>query len=59
MGIIWLAVLIALGFGIYYFMKNKSLLGGTNETPLDILNKRYARGELTKEQYEQMKDSLK
>lgn len=30
----------------------------TNETPLDILKKRYARGELNRDQFEQMKKDL-
>ncbi len=30
----------------------------TRETPLDILKVRYARGELTKEQFEQMRSDL-
>jgi putative membrane protein len=29
-----------------------------NETALDILNKRYAKGEISKEQYDQMKQDM-
>ena len=29
-----------------------------HRTPLDILKRRYARGEITREQYERMKDDL-
>ena len=32
--------------------------GSDQETPLDILKKRYARGEITAEQYQQMKRTL-
>jgi putative membrane protein len=30
----------------------------SSETPLDILKKRYARGEISREQYEQMKKDI-
>lgn len=59
MGIIWIAFLLLLGFGIYYFFKNKGINTGANETPLDIIKKRYAKGEINKEVYERMKDELK
>jgi len=32
--------------------------GFAHETPLDILKKRYARGEISKEQFEQMKRDI-
>ena len=59
MGIIWIAFLLLLGFGIYYFVKNKGINTGTNETPFDILKRRYAKGEITKEEFERMKSDLK
>lgn len=36
----------------------KSTQSGSSETPLDILKKRYASGEITKEQFEAMKRDL-
>ncbi len=32
--------------------------GGEQDTPLDILKKRYARGEINRDQFEQMKRDL-
>ena len=49
--------------GVIYFVKLIAGIsdrkGGTkDETPLYILKKRYAKGELTKEEFERMKDDL-
>ena len=56
-----LVILILIGVLIYFLFKS-SKTGGLgqppNETPLDILKKRYARGEITKEQFEEMKKDL-
>lgn len=45
---------------IYFFSKSNSKrnIEQTTETPLDILKKRYAKGEITKEQFEEMKNNI-
>lgn len=55
--IVWLFSLIVLVFGILAIL-NK-IFGGTKKDPLHILNIRYAKGEITKEEYEQMKKAIK
>ncbi|MGE5237823.1 MAG: SHOCT domain-containing protein [Chloroflexota bacterium] len=55
--IFWILVIL----GILYVVK--SIAGGRKEgmkeeTALDILKKRYAKGEIAKEEFERMKDDL-
>ncbi len=55
--VFWALVIL----GIAYIIK---LIAGREvkdgkESALDILKKRYAKGEITKEEYEKMKDDLK
>ncbi|OHD69649.1 MAG: hypothetical protein A2W19_01055 [Spirochaetes bacterium RBG_16_49_21] len=58
MGILFL---IIIGVAIYFVFQNiKSRSGGFGgESALDILKKRYAKGEITKEEFDKMKDDLK
>jgi putative membrane protein len=53
----WLIPLIIV-LVIYLIVKDYFPKSGESETPLEILNKRYARGEITKETFEQMKKDL-
>lgn len=55
--IFWALVIL----GVIYVVQ-AAMRGGKGEaqkeTPLDILKKRYARGEITREDFERMKDDL-
>ncbi len=42
---------------VYLLFRNNSQ-NKNQETPLEILKRRYAKGEVTKEEYEQMKNDL-
>ena len=60
-GFMWLIILILVGVGIYILLqvsKSKGSGDSIDEQPLDILNKRYARGEIDKEEFEQKKRDL-
>jgi len=51
-----------LALGVYYFLASLPRTGGfrinESEDALEILKKRYAKGELTTEQYAKMKEEL-
>jgi putative membrane protein len=56
-----LVILVVIGVLIYLLFKSSGTGGfgqTPKETPLEILKKRYARGEITKEQFEEMKKDL-
>jgi putative membrane protein len=61
MSLFWLVILVLIVYLIYRLIKKdrdivpKAISG---ESAMDILAERYAKGELTKEQYMQMKDDL-
>lgn len=62
MGLVWLIFLIVVAYLIYKLIKNEKILAPKKPTirsASDILDERYAKGELTREQYTQMKEDLK
>jgi putative membrane protein len=51
-------VLVTLGIVALAKWLSSTRGGGSTRRPLDILQERYARGEITREQYEQMRRDL-
>ena len=57
----WLIFLIVIGLLIYFVVQSQNMKNRTptqNESPTDILKRRYAKGEIAKEEYERMKKDL-
>ena len=57
--IILVAVIVGLVVAILNRSRNKIQYYSENETPIDILKKRLAKGEINKEEYEQIKLKFK
>ena len=57
--IFWLAIIgLVVWLVINNQKKNQQNFPPGNESPLDILKKRYAKGEISKEEFEKMKKDL-
>jgi putative membrane protein len=56
----WILFLIVLAVVIYFIVQNikKNVNGQATESPIDIIKKRYAKGEITKEEFDRMKNEL-
>ena len=60
----WFAPIVSIGFlallaaGAYYFITGFTRTPTANERPLEILKERYAKGEISREQYLKMKEEL-
>ena len=56
---IWILLLIVIGLLVFLILQSAQSGSRTDqESPLDILKKRFAKGEITKEEYEEMKRKL-
>ena len=57
----WILFLVLLGVVIYFVVQNvrlKNSSGQIQGSPMDILKKRYAKGEITKEDFDKMKNEI-
>jgi putative membrane protein len=58
----WILLLVIIGVIIFVIFnrsqQNSPGFGASKESPLDILRKRYAKGEIQKEDFERMKKDL-
>jgi putative membrane protein len=62
MGLVWLIFLIVVAYFVYKLIKSEKILAPKKpliQSATDIVDERYAKGELTREQYMQMKEDLK
>ena len=60
-GFMWLIVLFLVGVVIYFVVqgtKSRGSAGSSTETPLDILEKRYVKSEIDKEEFNRKKKNL-
>lgn len=55
----WFVPILAI-IAVYFFVRNsrQTKNGRDSETTIDVVKKRYARGEITKEQFEQLKKDV-
>lgn len=58
--LMWLIPIVLIGILVYFIFQRHDTPKSNNsaETPMDIIEKRYARGEITKEEFERMKEEL-
>ncbi|MCF8241557.1 MAG: SHOCT domain-containing protein [Melioribacteraceae bacterium] len=54
----WIVVIVLVVYLIVRFANQQNTRTTSNESALDILKKRYARGEITKEEFDEMKNDL-
>lgn len=58
-GLIWIVVLALIVWGVWSYSRRNKDSGHPQDRPLDILKERYAKGEISKAEFEEMKKNLK
>jgi putative membrane protein len=62
-GLLWLIVIIVIAYLVYRLIRDGKILAPTSRPAIksaeDILAERYAKGEVTRDQYQQIKNDIK
>ena len=54
----WIFLILLIGIALFVFFKMSKKNAVQSESALDILKKRYAKGEINKQEYENIKKDL-
>jgi len=57
-GILWIAIIALIVFLVWQYLRQDKNLGDSQNSPLEILKQRYAKGEIDREEYEEKKRDL-
>ena len=55
----WLIVVVAIGYAVIRLLNNRGTTTSTKIDPVDIAKERYSKGEITKDQFAEIKKELK
>ncbi len=56
--IMWIILLVLIAIAVYFLVNGKKLIKTEEEIPFEILQRRYAKGEISKQEFEKMKKDL-
>lgn len=56
--IMWVILLVLIAIAVYFLVNGKKLIKTEEEIPFEILQRRYAKGEISKQEFERMKKDL-
>jgi len=56
--IMWIILLVLIAVAVYFLVNGKKLIKTEQEIPFEILQRRYAKGEISKQEFERMKKDL-
>lgn len=56
--VLWIPIIVLACLGIKYLIDRKKTREYEEKSALDIVKERYAKGEITKEEFEEMKKTL-